>query len=182
MNDHAPLPSESEFSPELDRKDCPYCGEKILTKAKKCKHCGEFLDDSLSSERQQKPEIEKTEFKGHPVMFRNNPIGFITSIVLCIAGIGIVILLIWCLKCRGTKLTITNKKTILRLGILSKHTNEVYHSDVRNVQVSADMFQRMFGVGKIGISSAGQSDFEIAVEGIPNPEEVKNLINKHRRQ
>jgi len=28
-------------------KPCPYCGEQILASAKKCKHCGEFLDDSL---------------------------------------------------------------------------------------------------------------------------------------
>lgn len=30
--------SESNF------KECPYCGEKILQKAKKCKFCGEILD------------------------------------------------------------------------------------------------------------------------------------------
>ena len=23
---------------------CPYCGEEILAEAKKCKHCGEWLD------------------------------------------------------------------------------------------------------------------------------------------
>jgi len=28
-------------------KACPFCGEAILVIAKKCKHCGEFLDDSL---------------------------------------------------------------------------------------------------------------------------------------
>jgi len=26
-------------------KQCPYCGEKILTTAKKCKHCGEWLEN-----------------------------------------------------------------------------------------------------------------------------------------
>lgn len=29
-----------------ETKVCPYCGEEILAIAKKCKHCGEFLDGS----------------------------------------------------------------------------------------------------------------------------------------
>src|ERR1019366_8789750 len=32
-------------------KVCPYCSEEILVDAKKCKHCGEFLDDSLRKAR-----------------------------------------------------------------------------------------------------------------------------------
>lgn len=30
-----------------DYKNCPFCGEKVLATAKKCKHCGEILDASL---------------------------------------------------------------------------------------------------------------------------------------
>jgi hypothetical protein len=30
-----------------ETKQCPYCSEEILHTAKKCKHCGEFLDGSL---------------------------------------------------------------------------------------------------------------------------------------
>jgi len=28
-----------------DTKQCPYCGEKILLTAEKCKHCGEWLNN-----------------------------------------------------------------------------------------------------------------------------------------
>ncbi|OVE74494.1 hypothetical protein BVX94_00115 [bacterium B17] len=114
-------------------------------------------------------------------MFKNNPIMFILSVLLIAAfGLGLLILLIWWLQCLGTTLTVTNKKTTLRKGILSKHTNDVHHSDVRNVQVSQGIIQRLFGVGSIGIACAGHSDVEIQVAGLPNPAKIKNIIDKNR--
>tara|TARA_B100000085_G_C18448141_1_gene473667 strand:+ start:353 stop:586 length:234 start_codon:yes stop_codon:yes gene_type:complete len=29
---------------------CPYCSEQILASAKKCKHCGEFIDKDVRNE------------------------------------------------------------------------------------------------------------------------------------
>lgn len=31
---------------EKEKKKCPYCGQEILAIAKKCKHCGEWLDST----------------------------------------------------------------------------------------------------------------------------------------
>jgi TM2 domain-containing membrane protein YozV len=39
-----PLWSGSETPSTGPSLPCPYCGEMILASAKKCKHCGEFLD------------------------------------------------------------------------------------------------------------------------------------------
>ena len=125
---------------------------------------------------------EEPVFEIHPSMFRNNPVGFVLSVVLIAAfGLGLVILLIWWLRCVGTTLTVTPERTILRKGILSKFTNEVYHTDVRNVQLRQSLFQRIFRVGYIGIASAGHSGMEIEVSGIPEPETVKDFIDTRRR-
>lgn len=173
-------------------KACPFCGEEILSQAKKCKHCGEILDESLRAQSAKAPTQpiqntpsqapEKTEYESHPSMFKNNPLGFIISIFLCFFVIGFIILLIWWLNTLGTTLTVSNKRTVLRKGILSKRTTEVRHRDVRNIQISQGMFQRIFNVGTIGISSAGQSGVEVEATGMPDPNRVKQIIDKYRSE
>jgi uncharacterized membrane protein YdbT with pleckstrin-like domain len=94
--------------------------------------------------------------------------------------VGAIILFVWWLKTIGTTLIITSKRTTLRRGILSKSTNEILHSDVRNIQTAQSALQRLFGVGTIALSSAGQSDIEIQVAGVPDPEGIKELIDSQR--
>jgi hypothetical protein len=43
---HGQLPAPVDVNPNGTRR-CPYCSEEILASAKKCKHCGEFLDSGL---------------------------------------------------------------------------------------------------------------------------------------
>jgi len=47
-SDTTPIPKISTV------KACPYCSEEILITARKCKHCGEYLDESLKTQRQSK--------------------------------------------------------------------------------------------------------------------------------
>ncbi len=115
-----------------------------------------------------------------PSMFRNMPLLFCVVVLLCFLLVGIPILLIWWLMCKATKLTVTNKRSTLRRGLLSKSTTDVWHRDVRNVQITQSLQHRLFGVGTIGISSSGQSGMEIQVSGIPGPERIKKLIDEHR--
>lgn len=120
-------------------------------------------------------------YKANPAMFRNNPIGFIVCCILCLVVVGFLILLVWWLKTKTESLTVDQEKTVLRKGILSKHVNEVFHVDVRNIKVSQSFLQRMFGVGAVAISSAGQSDVEIYISGMPKPYKIKDLVNTLRK-
>lgn len=128
---------------------------------------------------QPQPE-EQVLYDAHPAMFRNRPVSFILCCILSLVGVGLIIFLVWYLKSRATQLTVTNEQTTLRRGILSKQTNDVFHSNVRNIIVRQSFFQRMMGTGYVGISSSGQSGIEIEINGIPDPERVKQIIDDCR--
>jgi len=57
-------------------KECPYCAEEILVAAKKCKHCGEFLDDELK--KNSEPEVEKESV----VYVKQEKNGLVTFLVI----------------------------------------------------------------------------------------------------
>jgi uncharacterized membrane protein YdbT with pleckstrin-like domain len=158
---------------------------------------------------EKKPSLdEKTLYQGNPSMFRNHPLWYVGNVLWILLGLALTLYLLfsgwhyywvltalivgvggglvaygcWWLQCKACKLTVTNDRTTLRRGILAKNVTEVWHQDVRNVQLDQTFLHRIFDVGKIGISSAGQAEIEITVNGMPDPDKVKELIDAHRRR
>lgn len=125
---------------------------------------------------------EETLYESHPAMFGNHPVWFTVSVLLSLVGVGLLILIPWWFQSRGVKLTITNERTRLRKGFFSKHTSAVFHDNVRNIQVGQTFLQRVMGVGYLGIASAGHAGMEIEVQGIPDPERAKALIDQYRKR
>ena len=114
-------------------------------------------------------------YAAHPVMFKNNPLGFIVSLILVPVGIGILILLVWHLKNKSTKLTVTDSEILFEKGLLSKDRSEVSVGSVRTIRVKQSFFDRIFGVGRVEIFTAGDSP-EIVANGLPDPNRVRELI------
>ena len=111
-------------------------------------------------------------------MFRNNPLGFVLSVLLVAVAVGIPILLVWYVKTRSEKLTITTEDLLYERGILSKSRSELRLSSIRSVRVHQSLAQRMFGTGDIEVFTAGDVP-EVTVKGIPDPNEVRELIGDH---
>ncbi|WPE16350.1 PH domain-containing protein [Candidatus Thioglobus autotrophicus] len=117
-------------------------------------------------------------YSNNPSMFKNAPVLFIVYVGLIAAfGIGIILLLIWYLQTKSTKLTITNKDILLEKGLLSKDRSEVSIKSIRTVKVKQSFFNRILGVGAIELYTAGDLP-EIEVKGMPDPNKVRDIIKE----
>lgn len=121
---------------------------------------------------------EQIVYQAHPPMFRNNPLGFVVSVLLIAVAVGIIILLVWYVKSRSEKLTITTEDLRYERGILSKSHSELRLSSVRSVRVHQTLFQRIFGTGDVEIFTAGDVP-EVTLKGMPDPNEIRALIGEH---
>ena len=119
------------------------------------------------------------KYSEHPAMFKNNPLGFILAVLLVPLAIGVLILLWWYLKCKSTKLEFVGNDIVLEKGLLSKDRTELNAETVRTVNVYQSLFDRMFGVGRISIYTAGDVP-EVEVSGIPRPHDVRDLIKQQQ--
>ena len=109
-----------------------------------------------------------------PSMFRNRPFSFLLVCALSLVGIGIPILVIWFFRCRSTELTVTDLRTRLHRGWLSRSITEVWHRDVRNVQIEQTFFQRDFGGGAgLAFPPLRNQRIEIEVSGMRNVDKIK---------
>ena len=113
-------------------------------------------------------------------MFKNNPVGFILSLLLVpVFGIGIIIFLVWYLKTRSSKLSITDRDILFEEGLLNKNRSEISIDRIRTVKVKQTFFNRIFGTGTIELYTAGDTAEIIAI-GMPDPHRIRDLIKNRQ--
>lgn len=95
------------------------------------------------------------------------------------AGAAAMFVWYW-IQTRTRRLTITNERTLLEVGLVSRETSEVRHEDVRNIQVDQTAFERILSFGDLAISSSGQDTFEISIPKIPRPNDVAAIIRRYQ--
>ena len=173
---------------EEKQKRCRFCGELILAIARKCKHCGEFLDGSQgtqsapepSESHKQKPE--KTIWTGTPSHFHYLLAYVMGTLLLVAYGLGLIII-IWALLDRRSKVfTVTTRRVMAKSGIMSRSTQEVTMKDIRSINFRQDIFDRIYGLGTVQIGSAGTGDIDVQFSGIPNAQRVKDIISRHKEK
>lgn len=146
---------------------------------------------------------EQHVIRVHPAMFRARPLRAVLAWLLVIGGVvlffigaplagagpivggvlagaGLLWLAAWWVQTRTVALIITNKRTTLRRGILSRETSEMLHDRIQDIQITQSFLQRVWKVGRIGISSSGESGIEIDAQDLPDPVRLREIIDAYR--
>ncbi len=66
-----------------------------------------------------------------------------------------------------------------RRGILARRVDALNLSDLRHVEVTQGIWQRLIGVGRIRFASAGTDQPEIVFRGILAPERLRRQLQEH---
>ncbi len=81
---------------------------------------------------------------------------------------------------RTTEWSVTSDRIIERHGWLAINRREMELADIRSVEVSQRLLQRMLGLGDITIASAASAEFMIRMNHIRGPNEVAETVRKAR--
>lgn len=188
----APIISEQTSSTSQQYKNCPYCGEQILSIAKKCKHCGEFLNHVPQSAQLQEKSVTQKSIVQETVLWEGYPshlyylVDYIIGGLLILSVFGIVIGLIVIgyaiLAQRSKRFTITSQRVTSTEGIFSRNVHEVVIKDIRNINFKQNIIERLVGLGSIEVGTAGTAGIEVRFAGIPESQKVKDMISKLKDQ
>lgn len=96
-----------------------------------------------------------------------------------IAAIALMALLLWnALVRRAERYTLTRKSVIWESGVLHRVRVEAPIERIQNTVLSRSPVERVFGVGTLGVATAGTEGYEIVWRSIASPGEVMALLNE----
>lgn len=119
--------------------------------------------------------------EGSPIDKWWRPITLVLSILFGVfAVVSLLSMIYWFVRVRNDSLTITDERTVWARGIFDRETSEVQHDDIRNIQIKQSFLDRILGVGRVAISSAGQDEMEIDIRDVPDPSGVADTVRSYQ--
>jgi uncharacterized membrane protein YdbT with pleckstrin-like domain len=78
----------------------------------------------------------------------------------------------------ATLYTITDRRIIIRNGILSRREHEAHIDRVQNVNLSQTLLDRVFHVGSLDFDTAGTEDSDFRFVGIADPDALRARVSQ----
>lgn len=133
----------------------------------------------ISEELHTGEKIQK-EFGIHPLEYLVvYIIGLILTLTMFLAIIGIPLIIIAEFVRRGHKYYLTDQRVIHQFTFLSRKTSTVLYDKIQDIHFTQGIIERIFGIGKVHINTAGTHLVEIIFVGVQDPVNVKRMIESH---
>lgn len=127
----------------------------------------EFIKNTITDN-----EIILKEIKLHWMIKLN----IFISILLSFLIIPIFFAIALYIKLISTEQAITDKRIIVKTGLISRKTEEMILSKIETVEIEQTILGRIFGFGTIKITGVGNS--VLFFKDIDNPLEIKKIIEQ----
>jgi uncharacterized membrane protein YdbT with pleckstrin-like domain len=126
-----------------------------------------YIEESLSAGEQV-----EGRFKLHWLAW----MPMVLWLILGVATFGLtwIIALYEFLRLRSTELGVTNKRVILKTGIIGRKTEEMKLGSIETVEIDQGVWGRILGFGTVKVTGRGISD--VVFRGIDDPMAVKRQI------
>ena len=96
-----------------------------------------------------------------------------------IIGVGVIVVVWWAampfLRWLTTQFVFTNRRVIVRRGLLTKQGRDMPLSKVNNVSFSVPVMGRILNYGRLVIQSAGE-DSDLDIDDVPNVEVIQRSV------
>jgi len=116
------------------------------------------------------------------IVFLGTWLYFITTnsiLRYAILGAGVIVVAWWAalpfLRWFTTQFVFTNRRVIVRRGLLTKQGRDMPLSKVNNVSFSVPFMGRILNYGRLVIQSAGE-DSDLDIDDVPNVEEIQRSV------
>ena len=172
---------------------CPQCGNDNQQGSAFCSRCGTRL---FAPKPSAVREYALATFRPSLFYYAN---GFIVGGILISAGgrilyikfqpiqagfaviaLGVLFWIITMIRARTISWSLTSDRLIEKRGLVASRRREMELADIRSVEVTKRVFQRMFGLGDVTIASAASADYAIRLNEIYDPDLAAETIRKAR--
>jgi uncharacterized membrane protein YdbT with pleckstrin-like domain len=177
---------------------CPQCGNDTQQGAAFCSRCGSRI---LASKPASVREYALVQFR--PSLWYYANVFLFGGVLIAIGGLvlydkpqvlqqdywkfgfgliaaGVIAFIVGLVRARTVSWSLSSDRLIENRGLLASRRREMELADIRSVEVTKRVVQRLIGLGNVTIASAASADYAIRLNDIRDPENAAETIRKAR--